>query len=48
VRVLAFAGASRAGSYNRKLLKVAVEALRGKAEVDLLRVTAALNTRTGS
>ncbi len=36
MRILAFAGAFRAGSYNRKLLGVAVEALRGKAELDLL------------
>jgi NAD(P)H-dependent FMN reductase len=36
VRILAFAGALRAGSYNRKLLNVAAEAIRAKAEVDLL------------
>ncbi|PYT14659.1 MAG: hypothetical protein DMF51_08135, partial [Acidobacteria bacterium] len=34
--ILAFAGALRAGSFNRKLLAVAVEALRGQAEIDLL------------
>ena len=36
MKILAFAGALRAGSFNRKLLGVAVEALRGKAEVDRL------------
>ncbi|HEU4403104.1 MAG TPA: NAD(P)H-dependent oxidoreductase [Candidatus Polarisedimenticolia bacterium] len=36
LRVLAFAGALRAGSYNRKLVRLAVETLRGKTEVDLL------------
>src|SRR5438093_5350768 len=34
--ILAFAGALRAGSFNRKLLAVAVEALRGQADIDLL------------
>jgi len=34
--ILAFAGSLRKGSLNRKLLTVAVEALRGKAEIDLL------------
>ena len=34
--ILAFAGALRAGSFNRKLLGVAVEALRGQADIDLL------------
>ena len=34
--ILAFAGALRAGSFNRKLLSVAVEALRGQADIDLL------------
>jgi chromate reductase len=36
MRILAFAGSLRTGSYNRKLLAIAVEALRGQAEVDLL------------
>jgi len=36
LRILAFAGSLRAGSYNRKLLANAVESLRGKAEIDLL------------
>jgi chromate reductase len=36
MRILAFAGSLRAGSYNRRLVRVAAEALRGKAEVDLL------------
>src|SRR2546427_12956754 len=36
MNILAFAGALRAGSYNRKLLGVAVEALRGQADVDRL------------
>ena len=36
MKILAFAGALRAGSFNRKLLGVAVEALRGQAEVDRL------------
>jgi len=36
MKILAFAGALRAGSFNRKLLSVAVEALRGQAEVDRL------------
>lgn len=35
-RVLAFAGSLRSGSLNRRLLAVAAETLRGKAEVDLL------------
>jgi len=34
--ILAFAGALRTGSFNRKLLGVAVEALRGQADIDLL------------
>jgi len=34
--ILAFAGVLRAGSFNRKLLAVAVEALRGQADIDLL------------
>jgi chromate reductase, NAD(P)H dehydrogenase (quinone) len=34
--LLAFAGSLRKGSLNRKLLAVAVEVLRGKAEIDLL------------
>ena len=41
MRVLAFAGALRAGSYNRKLLGVAVGALHGKAEMDLFDLKAA-------
>jgi len=36
MKVLAFAGALRAGSHNRKLLGVAVEALRDQADVDRL------------
>jgi len=36
MRILAFAGALRAGSFNRKLLRIAVESLRGKADIDLL------------
>jgi len=36
MRVLAFAGSLRSGSLNRRLLAVAVETLRGKAEIDLL------------
>jgi chromate reductase len=36
MKILAFAGALRAGSFNRKLLAVAIEALRGKAEIDHL------------
>ncbi|MBI1951200.1 MAG: NAD(P)H-dependent oxidoreductase [Acidobacteria bacterium] len=36
MKILAFAGALRAGSYNRKLLAVAVESLQGQAELDLL------------
>lgn len=40
MRILAFAGALRAGSFNRSLLKVAVEKLQGAAEVDLLDLKA--------
>jgi NAD(P)H-dependent FMN reductase len=36
MRVLAFAGSLRSGSYNRKLLQVAVAALSGPAEADVL------------
>lgn len=36
MRILAFAGSYRGGSLNRKLLANAVEALRGRAEIDLL------------
>ena len=36
MNILAFAGALRAGSFNRKLLAVAVESLRGKADIDRL------------
>jgi chromate reductase, NAD(P)H dehydrogenase (quinone) len=36
MKILAFAGALRGGSFNRKLLAVAVGALSGQAEVDLL------------
>jgi chromate reductase len=36
LRILSFAGSLRAGSFNRKLLGIAVEALRGRAEIDLL------------
>ena len=36
MKILAFAGALRAGSFNRKLLGVAIEALRGQAEIDHL------------
>lgn len=36
MRILAFAGALRAGSFNRKLLSIAVETLRGQADVDPL------------
>jgi chromate reductase len=36
MNILAFAGALRAGSYNRKLLGIAVAALRGQAEIDHL------------
>ena len=36
MKILAFAGALRAGSLNRKLLAVALESLRGQAEVDEL------------
>jgi NAD(P)H-dependent FMN reductase len=34
--VLAFAGALRSGSFNRKLLKAAVDTLAGPADIDLL------------
>ncbi len=36
MKILAFAGALRAGSFNRRLLAVAIEALRGQADIDLL------------
>ena len=36
MKILAFAGSLRAGSLNRKLVALAVEALRGQSEVDLL------------
>jgi NAD(P)H-dependent FMN reductase len=36
MKILAFAGALRAGSFNRKLLGVAVESLRQEADMDLL------------
>lgn len=36
MKILAFAGALRTGSFNRKLLGVAVASLHTKAEVDLL------------
>ena len=36
MRILAFAGAIRTGSFNRKLLNVALEPLRGQADIDLL------------
>jgi chromate reductase len=36
MRLLAFAGSLRSGSYNRKLLQVGIRFLAGKAEVDLL------------
>ena len=36
MKILAFAGALRAGSFNRKLLGVAVESLRQEAAMDLL------------
>ena len=36
LRILAFAGALRAGSYNRKLLAVAVGAIGDRATIDLL------------
>lgn len=36
MKILAFAGSLRGGSFNRKLVAVAAEALRGQAEVDLL------------
>ena len=36
MKILAFAGALRVGSFNRRLVALAVEALRGQAEVDLL------------
>ncbi len=36
MRILAFAGSLRTGSLNRKLLNVALESLRGRAEIDLL------------
>lgn len=36
MRLLAFAGALRAASFNRRLVRIAAEALRGKAEIDLL------------
>ncbi|MBI4169021.1 MAG: NAD(P)H-dependent oxidoreductase [Acidobacteria bacterium] len=36
MRILTFAGSLRAGSFNRKLLNVAVETLRSRADIDLL------------
>jgi chromate reductase, NAD(P)H dehydrogenase (quinone) len=36
MRILALAGSMRSGSFNRKLLNVALESLRGQAEVDQL------------
>ena len=36
MKILAFAGSLRGGSYNRKLVLLAVDALRGQADVDLL------------
>src|SRR3989449_9442233 len=36
MKILAFAGALRAGSHNRKLLGVALEALRGQADIERL------------
>ncbi len=36
MKILAFAGSLRSGSYNRKLLKNALEILGGRAEIDLL------------
>ena len=36
MKILAFAGSLRDGSFNRKLVAIAAEALRGKADVDLL------------
>ncbi len=36
MKILAFAGSLRGGSFNRKLVAIAADALRGQAEVDLL------------
>jgi len=36
MKILAFAGSLRSGSYNRKLVGCALEALRDRAEIDLL------------
>ncbi|HXU12864.1 MAG TPA: NAD(P)H-dependent oxidoreductase [Candidatus Binatia bacterium] len=39
MKILAFAGALRAGSFNRKLLEVALGTLQGKADLDRLDLT---------
>ena len=36
MKILAFAGALRAGSFNRRLLDVALGTLQGKADLDRL------------